>query len=349
MRFISWLIRVVFCAKIHLPPNSVHVSKSLGAILIMFDLLGTKLSTADRKNLQILCHKMEGMTRWIKIKTLIVDHSETTAPAKQNHLGDINRNLSNEDKVKNQITSSVGASGNKKHIDKVKNIIAVCSNKGGVGKSSLSLSLAYAMAKNGFRIGLADLDIYGSSLPILSDQINSVPDFDEKIRPICFERSGYQISMMSMGFMVDTNLPIVWRGPMISKSIHNILFGCDWGELDFLILDTPPATGDAHLTIFTQTNISLSLVVTTQNELGHNGAVKIIDFLNKMNVPILGTVTNMHNPAYHSPNDIQDITTLQSIPFDQSVFFGKSKESILWENNWDATIKAILNHEGIKV
>ena len=173
----------------------------------------------------------------------------------------------------------------------VKKIIAVGSGKGGVGKSTVALNLASALKAQGFEVGLLDADIYGPSLPRLTGTIGQRPDMDAsgKIAPLV--RHG--LKLMSMGYMVDENLAVVWRGPMLFKAMDQFFRDIAWGELDFLIVDLPPGTGDVALTMAQKVPVLGAIVVCTPQNLALTDAKKAIDMFERINIPTLGIVENM--------------------------------------------------------
>jgi ATP-binding protein involved in chromosome partitioning len=172
----------------------------------------------------------------------------------------------------------------------VKNIIAVASGKGGVGKSTVSTNLALALAKHELKVGLMDSDIYGPSIHIMMG-IDERPmvNPDQKIIPM--EKFG--IKMMSMGFLVDSDAPLIWRGPLVMKAVEQFLRDVIWGELDLLIIDLPPGTGDAQLTLVQKTPITGAIIVTTPQEVSLIDARRGLNMFQKVNTPVLGIVENM--------------------------------------------------------
>ncbi len=176
-------------------------------------------------------------------------------------------------------------------IEGVKKIIAVGSGKGGVGKSTVALNLASALKAQGLQVGLLDADIYGPSLPRLTGTIGQRPDMDSsgKIAPLV--RHG--LRLMSIGYMVDENLAVVWRGPMLFKAMDQFFRDVAWGELDYLIVDLPPGTGDVALTLAQKVPVNGAIVVCTPQNLSLTDAKKAIDMFERINIPILGVVENM--------------------------------------------------------
>jgi ATP-binding protein involved in chromosome partitioning len=174
----------------------------------------------------------------------------------------------------------------------VRKVIAVASGKGGVGKSTVAVNLAIALAKTGASVGLLDADIYGPSIPIMLGLADSKPAVDgvrQKLIP--FER--YGIRFMSLGFMVDRDSAVIWRGPMVMKALEQLMRDVDWGDLDVLVLDMPPGTGDAQLTVSQKVSLAGAVIVTTPQDVALADAVKGVAMFQKVEVPILGIVENM--------------------------------------------------------
>lgn len=172
----------------------------------------------------------------------------------------------------------------------VKNTIAVASGKGGVGKSTVAVNLAIALAKFGAKVGLIDADIYGPSIPMMFDVVNEKPMVDGK-RLIPIEK--YGIKLMSIGFMVDPGQAVVWRGPMASSALRQFITDTEWGDLDYLILDLPPGTGDIQLTLVQTIPLTGSVIVTTPQDVALSDAIKGIAMFKNVNVPCLGVIENM--------------------------------------------------------
>lgn len=180
------------------------------------------------------------------------------------------------------------------------NVVAVASGKGGVGKSTVALNLALSLKRTGARVGLMDADVYGPSLPLLTG-VSGQPSTTSNQRIIPLE--GYGLKLMSMGFFLDDNSPVIWRGPMVHGLIKQFLTDVAWGELDYLVIDLPPGTGDAALTLTQIAPLSGAVIVTTANDLSLIDARKGLQMFNKVNVPILGIVENM---SYFSPPELPD-------------------------------------------
>ena len=171
----------------------------------------------------------------------------------------------------------------------VQNLIAVGSGKGGVGKTTVAVNLAVALAALGHRTGLMDADVYGPNVPLMMG-INKTPmAYGERIQPL--EQFG--VKLMSMGFLSPGDKPLVWRGPMLHSVIQQFLRGVDWGELEYLIIDLPPGTGDVQLTLIQTAPVTGAVVVTTPSDVSLEDARKAVHMFNQVKVPILGIVENM--------------------------------------------------------
>ena len=178
----------------------------------------------------------------------------------------------------------------------VKHIIAVASGKGGVGKSTTSVNLALALAKQGAKVGMVDADVYGPSLPMMLGVSDGTrPEVFEQKFFVPVEAQG--IKSMSMGYLATEQTPMVWRGPMASGALLQILTQTMWGELDYLVVDMPPGTGDIQLTLAQKAQLSGAVIVTTPQDIALLDARKAIEMFRKVNIPILGIVENM---AVHS-------------------------------------------------
>jgi ATP-binding protein involved in chromosome partitioning len=172
----------------------------------------------------------------------------------------------------------------------VRRIVAVASGKGGVGKSTLSVNLACGLAHLGARVGLLDCDIYGPSIPLMMG-VHERPTLsvDEKMVPLV----SHGVKLMSIGFLLDDDQPVIWRGPMIQKTIHQFFNSVEWGNLDFLLVDLPPGTGDAQLSLCQTVPLDGGVIVTTPQEASLGVVRKGVAMFEKVNVPILGIVENM--------------------------------------------------------
>ena len=188
----------------------------------------------------------------------------------------------------------------------IKNIIAIASGKGGVGKSTVTANIAVQMAKMGFKVGLVDADIYGPSMPIMFDV--------EKERPLGKTVNGkqlmvpvenYGVKMLSIGFFTTPDQAVAWRGSMATKALKQLIFDAEWGELDFLLLDLPPGTGDIHLTLVQSVPVTAAVIVSTPQQVALADARKGAGLfkMDSINVPVLGFVENM---AYFTPAELPD-------------------------------------------
>ncbi|TPN87505.1 Mrp/NBP35 family ATP-binding protein [Aquimarina algicola] len=210
-----------------------------------------------------------------------------------------------------------------KPIPGITNIIAVASGKGGVGKSTVTSNLAVTLAKMGFKVGLLDADIYGPSAPIMFDV--------EKERPLSVKEGGkskmkpienYGVKILSIGFFTQPNQAVVWRGPMAAKALNQMIFDAAWGELDFMLIDLPPGTGDIHLSIMQSLPITGAVVVSTPQNVALADARKGVAMFQQdsINVPVLGIVENM---AYFTPEEL---------PNNKYYIFGKEGAKYLSED-----------------
>lgn len=193
-----------------------------------------------------------------------------------------------------------------KPIPGIQNIIAVASGKGGVGKSTVTTNLAVTLAKLGFKVGLLDADIYGPSGPTMFDVLNERPlsvtvDGKSKMKPI----ENYGVKMLSIGFFTKPDQAVIWRGPMAAKALNQMIFDADWGELDFLLIDLPPGTGDIHLSIMQAMPITGAVVVSTPQNVALIDAKKAVAMFQQENisVPVLGIIENM---AYFTPAELPE-------------------------------------------
>ena len=193
-----------------------------------------------------------------------------------------------------------------KSIPGIKNIIAIASGKGGVGKSTVTANLAVTLAKMGFSVGILDADIYGPSMPIMFDvetekPISVVVDGKSKMKPV----ESYEVKLLSIGFFTAPSQAVIWRGPMASKALNQMIFDADWGELDFMLIDLPPGTGDIHLSIMQSLPITGAVVVSTPQTVALADAKKGVSMFlsDAINVPVLGIIENM---AYFIPAELPD-------------------------------------------
>lgn len=218
------------------------------------------------------------------------------------------------EKAKIKINIKVDAPAAKPKVNEIKgkpipginNIIAVASGKGGVGKSTVTANLAVTLAKMGFKVGLLDADIYGPSMPIMFDVANEKPlavnvEGKSKMKPV----ESYGVKLLSIGFFTQRDQAVIWRGPMASKALNQMIFDAHWGELDFMLIDLPPGTGDIHLSIMQSLPVTGAVVVSTPQEVALADARKGVAMFQQdsINVPVLGIVENM---AYFTPAELPE-------------------------------------------
>lgn len=193
-----------------------------------------------------------------------------------------------------------------KPIPGIQNIVAVASGKGGVGKSTITANLAVTLSKMGFKVGILDADIYGPSIPIMFDVENERPmavniDGKSKMKPV----ENYGVKILSIGFFTQPNQAVVWRGPMAAKALNQMIFDAHWGELDFMLIDLPPGTGDIHLSIMQSLPITGAVIVSTPQTVALADAKKGVAMFQQesINVPVLGIIENM---AYFTPAELPE-------------------------------------------
>ena len=210
----------------------------------------------------------------------------------------INIKVETSTKPKNEIKG--------KSIPGIQNIVAVASGKGGVGKSTVTSNLAVTLSKMGFKVGILDADIYGPSIPIMFDVQNEKPlavtvDGKSKMKPV----ENYGVKILSIGFFTKPDQAVVWRGPMAAKALNQMIFDASWGELDFLLIDLPPGTGDIHLSIMQALPITGAVVVSTPQTVALADAKKGVAMFQQesINVPVLGIIENM---AYFTPEELPE-------------------------------------------
>ncbi|MFL1403773.1 iron-sulfur cluster carrier protein ApbC [Marinobacter sp. M1N3S26] len=179
--------------------------------------------------------------------------------------------------------------GGPRAVPGVKHLIAVASGKGGVGKSTTATNLALALAAEGARVGMLDADLYGPSQPRMLGITGSPETRDGKMDPLM----GHGIQTMSIGFMMDEDTPVIWRGPMVTRALQQLVYETRWDNLDYLIVDLPPGTGDIHLTMAQKIPVSGAVIVTTPQDIALLDARKGLAMFKKVNVPVLGIIENM--------------------------------------------------------
>lgn len=215
-----------------------------------------------------------------------------------------------------------------KPIKGIQNIIAVASGKGGVGKSTVTANLAVSLSKMGFKVGILDADIYGPSIPIMFDVAKAKPisvnvDGKSKMKPV----ENYGVKVLSIGFFTQPDQAVIWRGPMAAKALNQLIFDADWGELDFMLIDLPPGTGDIHLSIMQSLPITGAVVVSTPQNVALADARKGVAMFRQENidVPVLGIIENM---SYFTPA----VPIANGIPENKYYIFGKEGAKHLAED-----------------
>jgi ATP-binding protein involved in chromosome partitioning len=239
--------------------------------------------SSEQKNL--LAEKVrESVSSFYKAdKVSILTTSETAEPTKSAQVN---------------VGHGPGAGAAKKRVPNVKKVLAVSSCKGGVGKSTVAVNLAFALKNLGKKVGILDADIYGPSVPMLLNQREAKPiaNMEKKILPI----NAYGVAFMSFGLFVDEKEPVIWRGPMLGGVLNQFLFDVEWGELDYLIIDLPPGTGDMQLSMVQATDIDGAIVVSTPQDVAVLDSKKGLKMFHQVKVPVLGMVENM---SYFVPDD----------------------------------------------
>jgi len=230
-----------------------------------------------------------------EVEILKIIHREVYEKAK------IKINLKVDTPVKSKSNQIKG-----KPLPGIKNIIAVASGKGGVGKSTVTANLAVSLVKMGFKVGLLDADIYGPSMPIMFDVPQEKPlavtiDGKSKMKPV----ESYGVKLLSIGFFTQRDQAVIWRGPMASKALNQMIFDAHWGELDFMLIDLPPGTGDIHLSIMQAMPVTGAVIVSTPQEVALADACKGVAMFQQeaINVPVLGIIENM---AYFTPEELPE-------------------------------------------
>ncbi len=204
-----------------------------------------------------------------------------------------------------------------------RNTIAVSSGKGGVGKSTIAVNLAIALAKEGARVGLLDADILGPNVPMMMGVEQMPPVRNRKMVPA----ENYGVKFISMAFLVQPDQPLIWRGPMLHSAIQQLLTDVDWGELDYLLVDLPPGTGDAQLTLAQVLPLSGALVITQPMQVAASDALRGLKTFEKLEVPIIGVIENMSGPMFGTgAGEVlaadYDVDYLGSVPMDANVRIG---------------------------
>jgi len=217
-----------------------------------------------------------------KIKDDCVDAIKTEIPEAENIIVNMDAKVVSNNKIQ---SGSI--------LPQVKNTIAVASGKGGVGKSTVAVNLAVALAKEGAKVGLIDADIYGPSIPLMLGLTDKPQIFQDPNSGKMLPLENYGVKLMSIGFLIDDDSPVIWRGPMASGAIKQFMSDVNWGELDYLFFDMPPGTGDIQLTLVQTIPLTGSIIVTTPQEVSLIDAKKGLKMFSRVNVPVFGIIENM--------------------------------------------------------
>ncbi|MBW8012160.1 MAG: Mrp/NBP35 family ATP-binding protein [Chloroflexi bacterium] len=195
------------------------------------------------------------------------------------------------EKVVINFSVEVPTDGRKRGSDPIKNVVAIASGKGGVGKSTVSVNLAVALAQTGVKVGLMDADVYGPNVPLMMgvENVRAGPSPEGRITPIM----AHGVKLMSIGFMVPPDQPIVWRGPMLHSAIQQFVNDVHWGELDYLFVDLPPGTGDAQLSLAQTVSVSGGVIITLPQQVSLDDARRGLELFKTLNIPLMGIVENM--------------------------------------------------------
>lgn len=208
--------------------------------------------------------------------------------------------------VSSKIEPHAGLRGIKR-LPQIKNIIAVASGKGGVGKSTVSVNLALALAKEGAQVGILDADIYGPSQPMMLGALHPPEMQENREKKILLPIKRHGIQSMSIGYLIDNDSAMIWRGPMVTTALQQLLNDTQWENLDYLIIDLPPGTGDIQLTLAQKIPVSASVIVTTPQDLALLDARRAYHMFRKVNIPVLGVVENMSMHICSQCNHVESI------------------------------------------
>ena len=253
------------------------------------DPITNKPLNRDNSDLNIICKDGHAQI------TLNIDQKEEAKYTDlSNNLNQILRNINGLLSINIVFTAeknSTSKTDNKRRFEiDSENIIAIASGKGGVGKSTFAVNIAVALKKLGHEVGILDADIYGPSIPRMMN-ISEKPKANENKKLVPLEK--YGIKCMSIGFLIGEDTPTIWRGPMIMKALEQMFNGVEWGKLDYLIIDLPPGTGDAQITLAQSSKLSGSIIISTPQDIALIDARKAINMFNRVNVQVLGIIENM--------------------------------------------------------
>jgi len=257
-----------------------------------------------------------------------------------------------KEKVKPSGVPNPAGMAAKKRMNGVKKIIAIGSGKGGVGKSTLTVNLAMTLKNAGKKVGIIDADIYGPSIPMTLGMMGAQPlaNDDNKMLPL----EAHGIKFISFGLFIDTEAPVIWRGPMLGKVLNQFFFDVEWGELDVILIDLPPGTGDVQLSMVQKIETDGAIIVSTPQDLAFLDARRALEMFKKMELPVLGIVENMSsficdgcdkehfifgNSSLKKTSESLDIKFLGSIPMKHSIASaGDSGTPVMAEKNLDKSI-----------
>jgi ATP-binding protein involved in chromosome partitioning len=269
------------------PVNDPEIGRGLVELQMIPDV------TIDGRNITI---HVELTTPACPLKGKIADDLRAAVSVIPD-LGDVNFKWSS------RVRASSGGRSDAQPISGVKNTIAVASGKGGVGKSTVAVNIAVALAKAGAKVGLLDTDVYGPSIPLMMGAHEKPLMRNNKIVPL----EAYGVKLMSIGFILDADKALIWRGPLVAQLINQFLNDVDWGDLDYLILDLPPGTGDVQLTLVQKIPISGAVIVTTPQDVALADAKKGLKMFQEVKTPILGIVENMSGFVCPNCDTVHDI------------------------------------------
>lgn len=275
----------------------------------------------------------------VRIKIELPKQAEQYAESFKKQVKDILKSVNNVNNVEIDITINEKPYGTvefKNLIPSVKFPILVGSGKGGVGKSTVSVNLAIALAKSGYKVGLLDADFYGPSVAMMFG-IKEEPEVNEKEKLIPIEKHG--VKVMSLGFLLEDDTPVIWRGPILMKALTQFLEDVEWGDLDFLLIDLPPGTGDIQLSLAQNVKVKGAIAVTTPQDVALLDVKKAVSMFEKLNIPVMGVIENMSYFVCHNcgtkhfifsgnqtdTGDKLGIPVLGKIPIDTAIREGGDK------------------------
>jgi len=263
-----------------------NIEEQDGQLIIQYKRDG--INPEQKKTIEkSILQKLEG--KWALDKIKIYTISDRSQDVYQNMQKKTEQTNQEPEVAKLQVGH--GTVGQKKPIPGVKKVIAICSGKGGVGKSTFSVNFAKSLQVLGYKVGILDADIYGPSLPKMMNATGKKPYANDSKKILPLEM--YDLKFISFGLFVDEGSPVIWRGPMLGGVLNQFMFDVDWGTLDYLIVDLPPGTGDVQLSMIQNCNIDGSIIICTPQDLALLDAVKGLEMMRKLNVPIIGMVENM--------------------------------------------------------